>query len=54
MVKVQKTVDRLHDSLATATDHARLATVGAELAAAQQELDVLEHRWLELSEQQSG
>ncbi|HUF98776.1 MAG TPA: ABC-F family ATP-binding cassette domain-containing protein [Ilumatobacter sp.] len=54
MVKAQKSVDRLHESLASTTDHSELAAVGAELASAQQELASLENLWLELVEQQSG
>jgi ATP-binding cassette subfamily F protein uup len=54
MGKAQRTVDRLHERLVAATDHAELAVVGAELAAAQAELDALELRWLELAEQQTG
>ena len=53
MAKAQKSVDRLHGSMGSATDHAQLAAVGADLAAAQRDLAALEHRWLELSEQQS-
>jgi hypothetical protein len=54
MGKAQRTVDRLHARLVATTDHAELAVVGAELAAAQAELDALELRWLELAEQQTG
>ena len=54
MSKAQRNVDRLHEQLATITDHAELARVGTDLAAAQSELNTLEERWLELAEQQSG
>ena len=51
IAKVQRRVDRLHDDLAAADGHEQLAALGAELAAAQGELSVLEDRWLELAEQ---
>jgi ATP-binding cassette subfamily F protein uup len=54
MARAQRSVDRLQEQLAGTTDHTVLASVGAELAAAQHELAELEHRWLELAEQQSG
>ena len=54
MAKVQRTVDRLGDELVTTSDHEAMASLGAELAAAQAELAELEERWLELAEQQSG
>jgi ATP-binding cassette subfamily F protein uup len=54
MSKAQRLVDRLHEQLTAASDHTALASVGAELAAAQAELEVLELRWLELAEQQTG
>ncbi len=54
IAKLQKQVDRLHEQLATTTDHMVLASVGAELAVAQAALNELEERWLELAEQQSG
>ncbi len=53
MAKVQRTVDRLDEQLLATTDHAELATLGGELAAAHAELATLEERWLELSEAQS-
>ena len=43
-------VDRLTTQLTGETDHAQLSVVGAELTAAQSELDSLESRWLELAE----
>jgi ABC transport system ATP-binding/permease protein len=52
MVKAQALVDRLTERLSGTTDHAELASLGSELAAAQAELDALEERWLELAEQQ--
>ena len=54
MVKAQKRVDQLTERLAGLTDHAELHALGSELAAAQDELDALESRWLELAELQSG
>ena len=54
MTRVQRTVDRLNEQLAGAVDHTLLASIGAELAAAQAELAVLEERWLELAERQSS
>ena len=45
-------VDRLTTQLTGQTDHAELSSLGAELSAAQQELDALESRWLELAELQ--
>jgi len=54
MAKLQRTVDRLNDDLVATTDHERLATLGAELAASQSELSALEERWLELADEQSG
>jgi ATP-binding cassette subfamily F protein uup len=51
MAKLQRTTERLGAELAATTDHAALATLGAELAAAQAELGGLEERWLELAEQ---
>jgi ATP-binding cassette subfamily F protein uup len=50
MTKLQRRIDRLHERLAGTTDHAELATVGAELAAAQQELSEHEDQWLALAE----
>jgi ABC transport system ATP-binding/permease protein len=52
MAKLQRRIDELHQRLTATTGHADLATVGAELAEAQRELDVHEERWLELAEQQ--
>ena len=54
MAKTQRRVDRLDEKLANAVDHERLASLGADLAAAQRELGALEDRWLELSEQLPG
>jgi hypothetical protein len=54
MARAQRNVDRLQEQLTGTTDHTVLASVGAELAVAQHELAELEHRWLELAEQQSG
>ncbi len=54
MAKIQRTVDRLDGRLAATTDHAELATLGAELAEAQAVLATLEERWLELAEAESG
>jgi ATP-binding cassette subfamily F protein uup len=51
MTKLQRRIDQLHDRLTTTTDHAELAAVGADLAAAQHELTEHEQRWLELAEQ---
>lgn len=52
MAKLQRRIDVLHEQLASTTDHAELATVGAELAAAHDELRDHEERWLELAELQ--
>ncbi len=54
MAKVQREVDRLSGELAAASDHTRMASLGAELAAAQHELARLEERWLELADAQTG
>jgi ATP-binding cassette subfamily F protein uup len=54
MAKAQQSVDRLNERLVATIDHAELSTLGADLAAAQHELAVLEERWLELAERQSG
>jgi ATP-binding cassette subfamily F protein uup len=54
MVKAQKRVDQLTERLSGLTDHAELHALGSELAVAQDELDTLESRWLELAELQSG
>ena len=54
MARAERRRDALADELATATAHADLARIGAELAAAQSSLDELEERWLELAEQQSA
>jgi ATP-binding cassette subfamily F protein uup len=53
MVKAQKRVDQLTEQLASVTDHTELAALGNELTAAQEHLDELESRWLELAELQS-
>ena len=50
MARAERRRDRLAEELASLTDHAELARVGAELAAAQAELDALEERWLELAD----
>ena len=50
MVKAQRRVDQLTEHLAGLTDHAELHSLGTELAVAQDELDALESRWLELAE----
>ena len=54
MAKSQRRVDGLHEELLATTDHERLAKLGADLAAAQAELEMSEERWLELTEEQSG
>jgi ATP-binding cassette subfamily F protein uup len=54
MVKAQKRVDQLTEQLASATDHTELTSLGTDLAAAQEQLDELESRWLELAELQSS
>ena len=57
MVKAQQRVDRLIAELAESSvgsDHEALAAQGADLAAAQAELDELELRWLELAELHEG
>ncbi len=54
MVRAQKQVDALTERLVGATDHAVLAATGAELTVAQNELDELETRWLELVALQDG
>ena len=48
------TVERLTAQLTGQTDHAELSSLGAELTAAQHELDALESRWLELAELQDA
>ena len=50
MTKVQTRIERLTEQLTGTTDHAELASLGAELAAAQSELDTLEETWLELAD----
>jgi ATP-binding cassette subfamily F protein uup len=52
MAKLQRQVDNLHAALAATTDHAELARIGADLAAAQAELATHEDHWLQLAEQQ--
>jgi ATP-binding cassette subfamily F protein uup len=52
MAKAERRCDQLTAELAATTEHTELARLGAELAAAQAELDALEHTWLELAEQQ--
>jgi ATP-binding cassette subfamily F protein uup len=51
MAKVQRRRDQLTERLHGTGDHRELAALGAELAAAQAELDELESRWLELADQ---
>lgn len=41
--------DRLTAEMASLADHRELARIGDELAAAQQELDTAEERWLALA-----
>jgi ATP-binding cassette subfamily F protein uup len=53
MVKAQKRVDQLTEQLASVSDHTELSALGNELASAQEQLDALESRWLELAELQS-
>jgi ATP-binding cassette subfamily F protein uup len=50
MAKAERARDRLLDELGAATEHADLARLGVELAAAQVALDELEERWLELAD----
>jgi ATP-binding cassette subfamily F protein uup len=50
----QGRVERLTAQLTGQSDHAQLAATGAELTAAQGELDALESRWLELAELQDS
>ena len=50
----QGKVERLTAQLTGQSDHAQLAATGAELTAAQGELDALESRWLELAELQDS
>ncbi|MET0908411.1 MAG: ABC-F family ATP-binding cassette domain-containing protein [Ilumatobacteraceae bacterium] len=50
----QGKVERLTAQLLGQSDHAQLAATGAELTAAQSELDALESRWLELAELQDS
>jgi ATP-binding cassette subfamily F protein uup len=50
MAKAERARDRLLDELGAATEHAELARLGVELAAAQVALDELEERWLELAD----
>ena len=50
----QGRVERLTAQLTGQSDHAQLAATGAELTAAQSELDALESRWLELAELQDS
>jgi len=54
MTRAQRRRDHLADELSAASDHAALARIGSQLAAAQAELDRIEERWLELAEQQSS
>jgi ATP-binding cassette subfamily F protein uup len=54
MVKAQRRVDGLTEELAVTSDHRELHETGERLAAAQDELDELEARWLELAELQEG
>ena len=50
MALAQGRVERLTAQLTGESDHAQLAATGAELTAAQNELDALESRWLELAD----
>ena len=54
MTRAQRRRDHLAEELSTTLDHAELARIGSELAAAQAELDRIEQRWLELAEEQSN
>ena len=54
MTRAQRKRDHLAQELSTTLDHAELARIGSELAAAQAELDQIEHRWLELAEEHSN
>ena len=54
MTRAQRRRDLLTEQLSTTLDHAELARVGSELAAAQADLDRIEHLWLELAEEQSN
>jgi ATP-binding cassette subfamily F protein uup len=50
IARAQRARDRLVDELGAATEHAALARLGVDLAAAQAALDELEERWLELAD----
>lgn len=54
MRKAEKTVTRLTDELAEASDHEQLASLGTELGTAQAELDTLEEQWMETSLELEG
>ncbi len=54
MTRAQRRRDHLAEELSTTLDHAELARIGSELAAAQAELDRIEQQWLELAEEQSN
>ncbi len=54
MVKAQKRVDTLTTKLTGLTDAGELQSVGQELSDAQNELDEVELRWLDLAEQQES
>ncbi len=54
MAKAQQRVDSLAERLVGLTDHAELASIGAELTEAQRELDAHETAWLELAALQDG
>ena len=54
MVRAQKRVDTLTTKLTGLTDAGELQRVGQELSEAQNELDEIELRWLDLAEQQEA
>lgn len=51
MARLTRDRDRLAAAFAAAADHREMATIGADLAAAQSRLDEAEERWLELAEE---
>jgi predicted nucleic acid-binding Zn-ribbon protein len=51
---LQRQRDTITDKLTTATDHVQLRALGAELTAAQAELDRAEELWLALAEAAEG
>jgi ATP-binding cassette subfamily F protein uup len=54
MTKAQRRVESLTADLGAASDHRQLQGIGERLAVAQEELEQLEQRWLELAELQEG